>query len=294
VPKSDYVHANGIRIHYLREGSGPPLVLLHGWPEFCGVWEQCIALLAPHFDVIAPDLRGFGDTDKPYGGPSTAMTPDVLADDLAGLLDALSISERVGVVAHDVGAYAAQTFARNHAERLAGLFLFNCPHPGIGRRWIEADHVPEIWYQTFNCLPWTAQMVGSSRDACRLYIGHFLRHWAADDHVFDKDLERFVDNFMKPGNLQGGFNWYSSIREARRAQMKGETAPLAPIAAPTRVFWGERDPVLKAEWMDNLSETFANLQADVAPGLGHFVHYEDPARTAGEITRFFTGLRARA
>lgn len=290
MPDSGRLRANGIEIHYLHQGHGPPLILLHGWPEFSGVWERCMAELAGRFEVFAPDLRGFGETEKPYAGPTDEMTPDVLARDLVGFLDALAIPGPVGIVSHDVGAAVAQAFARLRSERLRGLFFFNCPYPGIGRRWIEPDHVPEIWYQTFNTLPWAAEMVGSSRETCRLYIGHFLRHWAADPHAFDAELERYVDNFMKPGNLQGGFNYYRGIRATRRAQIKGEAPVLSPIDVPTRVFWGERDPVLKAEWLDRLPEFFLNVEASVADGLGHFVHYEDPRRAAGEITRFFQAL----
>ena len=77
---------------------------------------------------------------------------------------------------------------------------------------------------------------------------------------------------------------------AQRAQIKGEAPTLPRIDVPTRVFWGERDPVLKAEWMDRLPEFFSNLQAAVAEGLGHFVHYEEPKRSAEEIARFFTSL----
>jgi pimeloyl-ACP methyl ester carboxylesterase len=290
MPESLRLRANGIQIHYLRQGSGPPLILLHGWPEFSGVWERCMAELADRFELFAPDLRGFGDTEKPYPDPTDEMTPDVLASDLDAFLDALGIGDPVGLVSHDVGAAVAQAFARHHPERLRGLFFFNCPYPGIGRRWIEPDHVPEIWYQTFNTLPWAAEMVGSSRETCRLYIGHFLRHWAADPHTFDAELERYVDNFLKPGNLQGGFNYYRGIRATRRAQVKGEAPVLPRIDVPTRVFWGESDPVLKAAWIDRLPEFFSNLQASVAKGIGHFVHYEDPKRSAEEIARFFHGL----
>ncbi len=290
MPESGRVHANDINIYYLRQGQGQPLVLLHGWPEFSGVWERCMALLADRFTLLAPDLRGFGETDKPYAGPTDAMTADVLATDLESFLDALGVTQPVGLVSHDVGAQVAQAFARRCPQRLTGLFFFNCPYPGIGRRWIEPDHVGEVWYQTFNTLPWAAGMVGSSRETCRLYIGHFLRHWAADGHAFDQELERYVDNFMRPGNLQGGFNWYIGVRATRRAQMKGEARPLPPIAVPTRVLWGERDPVLKAQWMDRLPETFTNLDASVAEGIGHFVHYEAPEQAAGEIRRFFERL----
>jgi pimeloyl-ACP methyl ester carboxylesterase len=287
---SNHVHANGIDIHYLRQGEGEPLVLLHGWPEFCGVWERCMAILADRFTLFAPDLRGFGDTTKPYDGPSDAMTAQVLADDLEAFLDALGLSSPVGLVAHDIGAHVAQAFAHRTPERLSGLFLFNCPYPGIGSRWIAPDHVREIWYQTFNTLPFAAELVAASRNSCRLYIGHFLRHWSADAHAFDGELERWVDNFMKPGNLQGGFNWYASMAAGRMAVWKGEAPSLAPIAVPTRVFWGEKDPVLKADWMDRLPETFSNLEASVAPGVGHFVHYEAPEGAAREIAAFFQRL----
>ena len=287
MPQSLYARANGINIHYLREGRGPPLVLLHGWPEFCDVWRPLIAILRDRFELFAPDLRGFGDTTKPYSGPTEEMTSGVLSDDLSAFLDAVDVHRPVGLVAHDVGAIVAQVFARRSPERLSGLFFFNCPYPGIGSRWITPDHVAEVWYQTFNCMPWSAAMVGATRDSCRLYIGHILRHWAADEHAFDKDLERFVDNFMKPGNLQGGFNWYLGNRVGRRAVWRGQVPDLPPIQVPTRVLWGERDPVLKVEWMDRLSETFADLRASVADGVGHFVHYEAPDRAAREIASFF-------
>ncbi len=185
--KSHYITANGIRIHYWREGRGPPLLLLHGWPEFCRTWRKCIPTLAAEFDVIAPDLRGFGDTEKPSHGPSADAGAEVHAADVLALMDGLGL-ERVGIVSHDVGAYAAQSIAHEHPDRLHGLFFFNCPYAGIGARWAAPEHLKEIWYQSFHQQPWAAALVGSSREACRLYIGHFLRHWAHDPHVFNEDL----------------------------------------------------------------------------------------------------------
>jgi pimeloyl-ACP methyl ester carboxylesterase len=144
-------------------------------------------LLNQSFDLVAPDLRGFGDTEKPDPGPTDQVTAEVLADDLAALLDALGLDRPVGLVSHDVGAYAAQSLARRWPERAAGLFFLNCPYPGIGRRWAEPEHLKEIWYQSL--LPWAANLVGSSREACRLYIGHFLRHWSGDPHAFNEDVK---------------------------------------------------------------------------------------------------------
>lgn len=282
------VRAGETTLHVARTGSGPPLVLLHGWPEFWLAWAPCMARLADRFDLIAPDLRGFGASDKPAAGPSDEAGPEVLAADIEGLLDALGLA-RVGLVAHDVGAYIAQVLARRHPERLAGLFFFNCPYPGIGRRWADADHLIETWYQYFHQMPFAAELVGSSRAACELYIGHFLEHWAHDRRAFDADREAWIDNFMRPGNLQGGFNWYISAAPARRAAIREEIPPQPPIEVPTRVLWGRHDPVLKVEWADRLGEYFTDLDVAVAEDAGHFVHYECPDLAAQAIAAFFEG-----
>ena len=123
--------ANGIRLHYVRHGAGLPLVLLHGWPEFWLTWRKNIGPLADHFDVIAPDLRGFGESDKPALPALEGYTLDHHVEDLRGLAAALGLG-RFGIVSHDVGAYVAQAFARTYPEHLIGLFFFNCPYPGIG------------------------------------------------------------------------------------------------------------------------------------------------------------------
>jgi pimeloyl-ACP methyl ester carboxylesterase len=283
------VHTNGIMLHVVRTGSGAPLLLLHGWPEFWLSWRHCIARLSDRFDLIAPDLRGFGDSDKPSLEPSVEATADIMADDLKGLIDALGIA-RVGLVGHDVGAYVGQAFARRYPAHTLGLFFFNCPYPGIGPRWGAPDHLIEIWYLYFHQPKFAAARVGSSREACRLYCQHFLSHWAHDPHAFDADLEAWVDNFMKPGNLQGGFNWYLSSNASRLAVIKGTEPKPPPIDVPTRVLWGRHDPILKVDWIDRLPEFFSRLELDIAEDAGHFVHYEQPDLAAREIAAFFGKL----
>ena len=278
--------ANGIDIHVARAGSGQPLFLLHGWPEFWYVWHRLVPLLQDKFELIMPDLRGFGATEKPYKGPSDQNTPQIMGDDLAALADELGIA-KFGVVSHDVGAMVAQAFALQHEDRLSGLFFFNCPYPGIGRRWMAPDHVKEIWYQTFHQQAWSAQLVASSRDACRIYFTHFLRHWSHDPSAFDDDIERWVDNFMQPDNIQGGFNYYSSVAKMRLAIARGEAPPLRAIETPTFVYWGRHDPVLKSEWVDNIDKSFSNATIEIAEDAGHFVHYEKPEASAERIRAFF-------
>lgn len=282
------VEANGAKLHHARIGAGPPLVLLHGWPEFWLTWQPVMERLADRFELIAPDLRGFGDSPRADGPPSDRVGPEVHAADLVALLDHLGLS-RVGLVGHDVGAYVAQALARAQPERLSRLFFFDCPHPGIGPRWAAPEHLKEIWYQSFHQKPWAAQLIGSSREACRIYFGAMLRHWAAGNPAaFEGEvLEAWVDNFLKPGNLQGGFDWYVSANAARLAAMRGEVPRLPPIGIPTRVRWGALDPVLKVEWADRLGETFTELDVVPLEGLGHFPHREDPDRAAAEIAAWF-------
>ena len=282
-----YVEANGIRIHHVRHGTGMPLVLLHGWPEFWYVYRKNIPVLAERFDIIVPDLRGFGETEKPGLPDPPSAFLEVLVEDLASLMDALGI-ERFGLVSHDVGSYVAQAFARKHPERLRGLFFFHCVYPGIGRRWLEPDSVKEIWYQSFNQQRWAASLVGRDHQTCKAYIKHFLDRWAHEPGLFDEDLEAWVDNFMKPGNLQGGFNWYVGIDEARTEIWRYGPPELPKIEVPTRFLWGEEDPLVKIEWADRLGDYFSDYSFEAALGAGHFVHYEKPEAANREIIGFFS------
>ena len=290
--RHETVMANGVRLHVARTGEGPPLVLLHGWPEFWLTWEPVMARLADRFSLIAPDLRGFGASEKPDPGPSDQAGPEVHAADILSLLDGLGIG-RTGLVGHDVGAYVGQALGRRAPERLTGLFFFDCPYPGIGPRLAQPEMLAEIWYQSFHLQPFAAQVVGASREACRAYIGHFLTHWAGGNpHAFDDVLDTFTDNFLVPGNLQGGFNWYLSQQAGRLAMLKGEVPDTAPITVPTGIRWGTQDPLFPYAWTDRLGETFAQL--DLAPfeGAGHFPHRERPDAAAREIADFFGRIGA--
>ena len=279
------VRANGAAFHVAKSGTGKPLLLLHGWPEFWLTWEPVMARLADRFTLFAPDLRGFGDSDKP-GGP---FGPDQHAADMLAIMDALGITQ-AGIVGHDVGGAVMQPLARTAPERLAGLFLFDFVYPGIGARMGAPDRLNHIWYQSFNQMEMAPRLVGATRETCRVYIGHFLKNWSHRKDAFDDVLEAFTDNFFKPGNLAGGFAHYRASHARRIKMMKGEAPQLAPIGVPTCIRWAEHDPMFPYAWTDRLSETFANLDLAMFPGVGHFPHREDPDCAAAEIAGFFAGI----
>ncbi len=276
------VEANGGAFHIARVGRGEPLILLHGWPEFWLTWEPVMQILADRYQVIAPDLRGFGNSSKPPGPWGAA---DHAADMLA-VIQALGL-QSVGVVGHDVGGAVMQAMARAAPTRFAGLFFFDFVYPGIGRRMGTPDRLNEIWYQSFHQMEMAPALLGSSRQACKLYISHILQHWSYRKDAFDDVIERFVDNFMKPGNLAGGFAYYRAAHEGRVAMMQGAAPELPPIAIPTCVRWAEHDPIFPFAWTDRLGDTFGNLDLQMLPGVGHFAHRENPALAAEEIAGFF-------
>jgi pimeloyl-ACP methyl ester carboxylesterase len=277
----------GLQVHGLRAGrASTPLLLLHGWPEWSHAWRPVMSRLAHRFELVAPDLRGFGDTEPPVLAPSQDAGPERHAADLIELTERLGW-RRFGIVSHDVGSFVAQALARRAPERVSGLFFFNCAYPGIGARWAAPRQLGETWYQHFHRLPWAAELVGSSPAACRIYLWHFLSHWSHQQGWIEPSLDDWVRQFTKPGRLQGGFNWYASVHESRLAVIEGRAPPVPPISLPTRVLWGAHDPVLRAEWSDRLGEFFSDLQLDVLPDAGHFVHLERSDAAAGAIGEFF-------
>ena len=280
------VHVNDAVLHVARVGRGRPILLLHGWPEFWLTWQPVMTLLADRFTLIAPDLRGFGDSTKPVD----IFGPEDHAGDMLSLMDALDISE-VGIVGHDVGGAVMQPLARKAPQRIAGLFFFDFVYPGIGSRMASPDRLNEIWYQSFNQMDMAPSLVGATRDACQTYIGHFLHHWSYQKDAFDEVLAAFTDNFLKPGNLAGGFAHYKASHAGRLAMMKGELAKLPSIRTPTCVRWATHDPLFPYAWTDKLHETFTDL--DLAPfaDTGHFPHREQPEQAAAEIAAFFESIR---
>lgn len=279
------VRANGASFHVAVSGEGPPLLLLHGWPETWLTWDRLIERLSPHYTLYAPDLRGFGDSDKP-DGPFASKDH---AKDIEVLLDALDL-DKVGVVGHDVGGAAMLPLGRTIPDRLSGMVIFDVFYPGVGSRVAQPDHLGEIWYQSLHLLDIAPKLVGASRESCKTYIGHFLKHWAHRKDAFDDILDRVVDAYMQPGNLEGGFAHYKGTHDERLKIMKDEAPPQPKITVPTRVLWPGDDPLYPPAWSDRMGETFADLELSIFAGVGHFPQREDVEGTAREIEAFFERL----
>jgi pimeloyl-ACP methyl ester carboxylesterase len=284
-----YEMLNGVRLHFVRQGEGPAILLIHGWPGFWYEWHLNIPVLARQHTVIAPDLRGFAYSDKPDLPAEEGYTAEAAAGDLLGLLDRLGL-RRVGVVAHDIGARVAQALTRADPARVARLVLFDPPYPGIGARWMEPGHVREIWYQTFHLLDWAPGLVGASRKTTELYLRHFLSHWSYDKRLFtDAEVAEYVEAYSQPRALWGGFQYYRA-RARQEKTWAGLPVPALQVPVPTLVLWGENDPVLPVRWADRLPEYFPHLTFRTVPACGHFMMREQPDLVHREVLGFFRDL----
>lgn len=264
-----------LSISYVRAGDGAPVVFLHGWPEWKRSWLHNLPALAERFDCIAPDFRGFGATVSKTPRSTSGSPPQLLAKDLRDFVDTLGL-EKISIVSHDVGSFVAQQFALAWPDRVDRLFFFNCAYPGIGQRWGSWELAPETWYQQFHQKDFATALVGSSREACRIYLQHFLEHWTHQKTAFAPYLDEWVDNFMSNGNIQGGFDWYVGVSRFRRRMMQEGALSIPPIEAPSYFLWGAHDPVLKFEFTDRLDTYFPRHTLERADGAGHFVHFERP------------------
>jgi pimeloyl-ACP methyl ester carboxylesterase len=279
--RHDYATVNGVRLHYVRQGSGKPLLLVHGWPGFWYEWHLNIGPLSGRFDVVAPDMRGYAYSEKPDLAPEVGYTDTAFAEDTRALIDHLGF-DKVCIVTHDFGAVWIQRFARLYPERLEKLMLFDPPYSGIGTRWFQLPQIFHSWYQIFHQQPWAEDLVGSSRGATEIYLRHFLSAWSADKQLWtDEEIAEYVEAFSQPGALRGGFNCY-------RAAMRGgmQSSGDLTIKTPTTVLWGDSDSILPFEWSDKLPEFFPNLTLKKIEGVGHFMMREAPDRINAEIIEF--------
>lgn len=229
-----YARVDGLRLHYVHVGHGPPVVLLHGFPEHWYAWRhQLPALAAGGFHAVAPDMRGFNLSDKPKGVRAYAL--ERLAGDVEGLLDHLEVS-RAHLVGHDWGGAVAQAFAMRHPERVQSLALLNMPHlPRFAAALRKPSQVKRSWYIFFFQLPWLPEAASRAKDFAALRA--LLRDDPVRADAFDDEaIQRYVDAMAQPGALTATLSYY-------RAMLRHPFLRMKRIEAPTCIIWGERDRV---------------------------------------------------
>jgi pimeloyl-ACP methyl ester carboxylesterase len=258
------VAGDGLELAVLDEGDGQPVLLLHGFPDSSYLWrKQVPALVAGGFRVIAPDLRGFGESDRPEAVEDYAITRS-LADVLA-LLDALGI-ERTHVVGHDYGAALAWVAAAFAPDRVERLVVLSVGHPNTLRR----PSIPQrerFWYQLLFQFEGVAEEL-LQRDDWRL-----LRELAPGY----ADAEHALADLSRPGALTAALNWYRA--NGAPAQELERSGPFPQVAAPTLGMWSTGDRYLLEDGMvDSAEHVTGEWRYERIEGASHWLQLDAPDR----------------
>jgi pimeloyl-ACP methyl ester carboxylesterase len=280
MPRSREV--DGFSLAYELSGSGPPVVLLHGWPGDRHDWREVIAALGGGYAVLTCDLRGFGESDKPRGDPAPYGAAGQAASVL-GLIDELGLDAPV-LAGYDVGSRVAQQLARTAPERLRALVLAP-PLPGVGERVLAPEAQAEFWYQPFHRLELAERLIDGDPRATRAYLEHFWSHWSGPGYTPPPEqLDRLADLYGAPGAFVASIGWYRA-GSGTVATSLTERAPASAdrIAVPTTVLWPEHDPLFPPAWGDRLEEFFVAVAREDLAGAGHFSPLEAPERFAAAI-----------
>ena len=259
---------NGIRMHYVTQGEGPLIVLLHGFPEFWYSWRFQIPFLAEHgYTVVAPDLRGYNDTDKPRKGYDI---PTLLRD-IEGLIKGLG-QEKAIIVGHDWGGGLAWGFAIRYPHMTERLIVMNAPHPqAMLREFRTLKQLRKSWYMFLFQIPWLPETILLRNHANE--IGRILRGSAVQKDAFPREvIAKYQAARSKPGAVTAALNYYRQIFR----HPPGPAERKSHISIPTLLIWGEQDIALGIELTYGLEQWVDNIQVKRIPDSGHWVQQEQP------------------
>lgn len=263
---------NGIRLHWVEAGSGPLVVLLHGFPEFWYSWRHQIPALAERFRVVAPDMRGYNLSEKPQAGYDI----ETLTDDVLGLIHVLR-EEQAVVVGHDWGGVIAWAFAARYPDAVRKLVILNAPHPQRFQQSLSAGfrQMLRSYYVIFFQIPRIPELLlGSNR--CWALARAMRKSAIVEDAFSDEDIEQYREAMSRPGALTAALGYYRSVFRTRH-----QTENLGNVQAETLVLWGEHDRALGRELAEGLEQWVPNISVRFLD-CGHWIQQERPE----EVNRY--------
>jgi pimeloyl-ACP methyl ester carboxylesterase len=267
------ISTNGATIHVRSGGSGPAVVLLHGYGETGDMWAPLAADLARDHTVIVPDLRGLGLSSKPAGG----FDKKTQAGDVNGVLAALGVA-RADVVAHDIGNMVAFQFAAQYPERITRLVLIDAPVPGVGP-WEEILKHPLLWHFRFGGPDMERLVQGRER----IYLDRFWNEFSASPARFSEAARvHYAKLYAMPGAMHSGFAQFAAFDQDgidNRAWLAGNRLKLPILALGGEKSFGPMMATVMRAAGDNVTE-------GIVPDSGHWIMEENPAATMKLVRDF--------
>jgi pimeloyl-ACP methyl ester carboxylesterase len=271
---------NGIQMHYVIGGQGDPVVLLHGFPQSWYEWRHIMPALAKNYTVIAPDLRGVGDSSKPITGYDGKTT----AEDIYQLTSQLGFNQ-ILLVAHDVGSQTAYSYAAAHPNNVSKLVIMDFPFPGF--------LPPEFgengpWWFAFQQTPNLPEALVEGKE--REYVSWFFKGLAYNPSaITEEDIDVFANHFSSPGGMRAAFEYFRAF--PIDAEQNKESAK-DKITMPVLVLGGDIYPALGGDFPGNLALSStqalaANVTGITVPLSGHWIPEEQPEFVIEQLTTFF-------
>jgi len=271
--QSHFANVNGVRLHYLAAGKGSLVVLLHGYAETSHMWRPLITKLAGTHTVIAPDLRGAGNSSHPADG----YTKTELAQDIHALVHKLGF-EHIGIVGHDIGLMVAYAYAAQYPNEVDRIALMDAFLPGVGK-WRDVWLMRDLWHFHFYGKTPLALVHGRER----IYFEHFWNDFAANPahSVSERDRRFYAREYARPGGMRSGFEYFHTFEKdaedfARFAQ--------TPLAMPMLVLTGEK---ASGDFLIQQSRLVAtNVEGVVVRNSGHWLMEEAPNQVIPKLVEF--------
>jgi pimeloyl-ACP methyl ester carboxylesterase len=271
---------NGIQLHYVIGGQGDPVVLLHGWPETWYAWHKVMSALAKNYTIIAPDLRGLGDSSKPLSGYDGNTT----SEDIYQLVTQLGFS-KIFLVAHDVGAQTAYSYAAGHPSNVSRLVIMDAVFPGF----FPPNFEGVCWWCSFHQTRDIPELLTAGNE--REYLSWHYRGLAYNrEAITEADIDTYVRSYSAPGGMRAGFEYYRAFpMNAEQNKALSETKLQIPVLA----IGGDNYPALGGDLPGNLTlnstqALAANVTGITVPLSGHYIAEEQPQFVTEQLTKFFS------
>jgi pimeloyl-ACP methyl ester carboxylesterase len=271
--QSRLANLNGTRLHYLIAGEGDPVVLLHGYAETSHMWRPLIAALEDQHTVIAPDLRGAGESSTPTDG----YTKAAMAKDIHELVHKLGF-QRIRIVGHDIGLMVADAYAAQYPNEVERIALMDAFLPGVGK-WRDVWLMRDLWHFHFYGKTPLALVHGRER----IYFEHFWNDFAANPRhsVPERDRRLYAKAYGRPGGMRSGFEYFRAFEQdandfARFAQ--------TPLTMPMLVLTGEK---ASGDFLIQQGRQVAtNVEGVVVRNSGHWLMEEAPGQVIPKLVEF--------
>ncbi|OUL26478.1 epoxide hydrolase [Nostoc sp. T09] len=276
----EYITTNGVKLHYVTQGEGPLMLMLHGFPEFWYSWRHQIPEFAKYFKVVALDLRGYNDSDKPK--EKSAYVMDEFVKDIEGVIKGLGY-EKCVLVGHDWGGAIAWNFAYAHPDMLEQLIILNLPHPAkFSQGLLTPQQLLRSSYIFFFQLPWLPELTIKSSDYAA--VEKAFKGMAVDKNIFTQaDIDAFKHAAAKSGALTAMLNYYRNVFQQRILKINWGI-----LEVPTLMIWGENDTALGKELSYGTEAYVKNFQIKYISNCSHWVQQEKPDLVNQYIRDFLT------